>query len=875
MHRPPRLARALLAALLPADERRAVLRDLDDEFARHVRPERGARRGRGWYWRQVLGSIRPAIAMRHRRVAGVIGTGAGEVGRAFRSLRRRPALTLAAVATLTLGIGANTAIFSVVDGVVLRPLPYGEPDRLVRIWSFNPRGIPRNSISPPDFFDFEEHARPSAAFTSIAAFTQGETSTGRLLSGPSEPTRVVASMVSSNLMETLGVWPSLGRPFTHADAEDGAPRVAIVSEPFARERGATAGSVIDLDDEAVTVVGVMPAGFRFPSAAVDLWVPMRTSLRSRSRSAHYLDAVGRLAPSATVERATDVLRTIAARLETTHPSTNRGWSVTVVPLHESVTGDVKRPLLVLLAAVACVLLIACANVAGLLLANGQERAHELSLRVAIGASRGRLIMQHLTESLLLAAGGAAGAVLVAQLALSLLQQMDGFTLPRAESVSLDLRVLAVTGAVALLTGIICGVAPALRASRTDPELALKGARLAGPVAHARRLRASMVAVQIAITLCLCVSASLLVRSFTRLIAVDAGFDARHVLLAQVMLAGSRSEPERWSTYVARGVEELRALPGVTAVGAGAPLPLAGQQGLLRFGVRIEGRAAPADGRSDRAYLRWATPGYFEAMGIPLDAGRAFEPRDDARGTSVAIVDHTFVRRFFPGEQPIGRRLQMTNERAPREIVGVVGAVRQTRLEDAADPHVYIPQAQNPSPVMTFVVRTSTDPAMLAAPVRDRLRAIDPTRPVYNVRTASDFVAGTAARRRFSAVLVTLFATIAGLLTVVGMYGLMAGWVAESRKEFGVRLALGAERTEVIGLVVRRALSITALGIAAGLPLAFASTRLVQTMLFGVGARDLASIVAACGVLLAVGVCGAYLPARRAVAINPVDSLRAE
>lgn len=813
--------------------------------------------------------------MRRRRASGAVERTAGDLTFAARALRRRPALTVAAVTTLTLGIGANTAIFSVVDAVVLRPQPYEEPDRLVRIWSANPRGIPRNSVSPPDYFDFEEQGRASGAFMSMSAFTQGDTATARALPSLSEPARVVVSMVSPNLFDTLKVWPSQGRTFVNADAAEGAARVAILSDRFARTRGVSLGSRMDVDDDPVTVVGIMPAGFDFPSRAVDLWVPMANRLRGRSRSAHYLDVIGRLGPAATTAGATDVLRTIAARLESAYPATNRGWGVTIVPLHESVTGDVRRPLLVLLGAVGCVLLIACANVAGLLLASGQERSRELSLRVAIGASRGRLITQQLMESLLLACAGGAGAILVAQVAVSLLQQADGFALPRADSIALDLRVLAVTGGIALVTGVLCGVAPALRASRIDPELALKGGRAAGPTPAARHLRAAIVAAQIALTLCLCIGAGLLVRSFGRLLDVDAGFDARHVVLAQVTLAGSRYEPDRWTAHVARGLEELRTLPGVSAVGAGAPLPLAGQQGLLRFGVRIDGHAAPADGRSDRAYLRWVTPGYFDAMGIPLNTGRAFEGRDDARGAPVAVVDHTFVQRYFPGEPAVGRRIQMTNEKVPRQIVGVVGAVRQTRLEDAADPHVYIPHAQNPSPVMTFIVRTSADPAALVTPVRERLKTVDASRPVYNVGTAADLVAGTVAPRRFTVLLVALFALLAGMLTVVGMYGLMAGWVADSRKEFGVRLALGAAPRDVVRLVVRRAVLITAAGMAAGLPVALASTRIVETMLFGVGGRDVPTVAGACAILLAVGVAGAYLPARRAVALNPVDSLRAD
>ena len=758
---------------------------------------------------------------------------------------------------------------------MLRPLPYHEPERLVRIWSANPRGIPRNSVSPPDYFDFEEQGRASGAFMSISAFTQGDTATASGLAAVNDPSRVIVSMVSPNLFGTLQVWPSQGRAFANADAVDGALRVAILSEKFASTRGVSLGSRMNLDDDPVTVVGIMPSGFGFPSPAVDLWVPMRNALRERSRSGHYLEVVARLNPSASLYGATDVLRTVAARLETAYPATNRGWGVTLVPLHESVTGDVKRPLLVLLAAVGCVLLIACANVAGLLLANGHERARELSLRVAIGASRGRLIGQQLIESLLLATGGAVGAVAVAQIALSLLQQTDGFALPRAESIALDLRVLAVTAGITLFTGVLCGVAPAIRASRSDPEMALKGARAAGPAAPARRLRAVMVAAQIAITLCLCIGAGLLMRSLGRLLDVDAGFDASHAVVAEVTLARSRYEPDRWIADVARSLDELRTLPGVTAVGAGSPLPLAGQQGLLRFGVRIDGQVLPPDGRSDRAYLRWVTPGYFEAIGIPLISGRAVENHDDARGIPVAVVDRTFVQRYFPGEQPIGRRIQMTNERMQRQIVGVVGAVRQTKLEDGADPHVYIPHAQNPSPVMSFVVRTAGDPAALAAPVRERLRTVDPSRPVYNVTTLEDLVAGTVAPRRFNALLVTLFALLAGVLTVVGMYGLMAGWVAESRKEFGVRLALGAERRAVLGLVVRRALLITVIGIATGLPVALASTRIVGTMLFGIGGRDMPTVVGSCAVLLAVGLVGAYLPARRAIAVNPVDSLRGD
>jgi predicted permease len=809
--------------------------------------------------------------MRLRRASGFFDRNARDLRFAARALRRRPTFTLAAVATLALGIGANTAVFTIVNAVVLRPLPFAQPDRLVRVWSANPRGIARNSVSPPDFFDFRDEAGGSSAVASLAAFTQGDSAT---LVG-AEPQRVLVSMVSPTLFDTLGVAPAQGRTLVSSDAVDGAAAVAIASDAFAKRNGFNIGTQLRIDDGTVTVAGVMPASFVFPSPAVDLWVPLPESLRQRSRSAHYLDVVGRLAHGVSVERATDALRTIAARLATDYPSTNRGWGVTVVSLHESVTGDARTPLLVLLAAVGCVLLIACANVAGLTLANGHERIRELSLRAAIGATPGRLLRQQLLESLLIAVAGGTAAILLAHLSLSALQQLGGLVLPRAESIALDWRVLCVTALVSIATGLLAGAAPAFRASRSDPELSLKGTRVAGLAAPARRVRSILVAAQIAITLCLAVGAGLLVRSFVQLTAVDAGFDARDVVLAQVAFAGSRFEPERWASDVKRGVEELRALPGVVAVGAGSPLPLAGQAGLLRFGVKLEGRPAPADGRSDRAYLRWATPGYFDAMGIALVRGRSFQDFDEFSARPVAVVDTTFVTRFFPGEDPLGRRIQMSNQREPREIIGIVGAVKQSRLEDAADPHVYVPQAQNPSPAMTFVVRSAADPATLAAAVRDRLRQVHPSRPVYNVRTGRDLIAGTLASRRLNTMLVALFAALAGALTMVGMYGLMANAVIEGRKEFGVRLALGASRREVIGMVFRRALAVTIAGILVGVPLALGSVRIVQGMLFETAPRDLATLAGACLALLGIALVASYVPARRAVAANPVDSLRVE
>ena len=866
----PRLARALLAALVPADERQAMLRDIDEEFARHVLPARGAAAARVWYWRQVIGSIRPALAMRRRR-SGLFDRGARDLQFALRALRRRPGVSAVAIATFALGIGANTAIFSVVDAVVLRPLPFVEPDQLVRIWSSNPRGIPRNAVSPADYFDFEAQAVGPQGLTGLAAFTSGDTMTLRA----GEASRVVTSMVSTSFFDVLGSFPSQGRSLIVADGADGAAPVAIVSDEFWRTRmgAGPLGMPISLDGRAVVVVGVMPATFAFPSPAVHIWLPMARAEAGRSRSAHYLDVIGRRPPSVTFEGAADILRTVAARLETAHPDTNRGWSVTVDPLHESIVGNVRQPLLVLFGAVGCVLLIACANVAGLLLATGHERTREFALRAAIGAAPARMLTQQLLESSILAASGAVAGVVIASVALGLLGQVEGLALPRTETIGLDLRVLAVTAAIALLTGLLAGAVPALRAARTDPEQALKGARQAGFSVPGRRVRSALVVGQIAVTLTLAVGAGLLVRSFVKLTGVDAGFNSDNVLLAQVSLGVTRYEPERWASYVERAEEALATLPGVVVVGAGAPLPLAGQEGLMRFGVRIDGRPAPADGRSDRAYLRRATSGYFRAMGIPMLQGRSFDDRDDSRGVPVAIVDRTFAERHLSDEEPIGRKIQMSNERSPRTIVGVVGPVRQTRLDAVADPHVYVPQAQNPSPVASFVIRSASEPMALAAAVRERLRGVDSGVPVYNVRSGEDLVAGSIVSRRFNATVLAVFAALAGLLTLIGVYGLMANWVAESKKELGVRLALGAERREVLAMVVRRGMRLTLTGVLLGLPLALAASGAVRALLFELQARDAATFIVASASVVAVGLAACYLPARRAVAINPVDALR--
>jgi putative ABC transport system permease protein len=876
---PPRLARALLALILPADVRDAVLTDLDEEYLRHVRPSAARIRAAMWYWRQALGSIPAAVRMRRRRRQEVRLAGWAEgllfdIRYAARFLVRRPGFAAAAIGTLALGIGANTAIFSIVDGVILKPLPYHDADRLVRIWSANPRGIPRNAMSPADFFDLRDAAREARAFEELGAFTPPESFTVR---GSGEASRVTASMVTPALIGMFRVEPIAGRILTPSDAAETATAGALISERLwhARFGGRpTLSRSITVDGAPYTIVGVMPASFAFPSAAVDVWVPIPDAYRRRSRSAHFLEVVGRLAPDVSLEKGTAVLSTSAARLEAQYPDTNRGWGISATTLEESIVGDLRRPLLVLLATVACVLLIACANVASLMLARGSARSRELAVRTALGASRARVGRQQLVESVIVALLGGAAGLALAALTLQYLRSRTVVDLPRLADVSLDLRVLAMTALVCIVTGLLTGVLPALSTARSNPSETLRGGHAAGG-ATAGRSRSVLVTAQIALATTLVIAAALLVMTFARLTRVDAGFQADRVVLAQVSLTVTRYDPQVWSSFFARTLEEIRRLPGVEAAGAVDPLPLSGQKGLMRFGVRFEGRPDPRPGEFDRTYLRRATPDYFSAIGIPVLDGRTFDAGDRADTKPVAVIDRPFADRYFPGQNPIGRKVRSTNDRTFREIVGVVGAVSQTSLAEPAEPHLYVAQSQNPVPAMTFVLRTGSSSAALAPALRAAVSRIDPEQPVFNIRTLRDIVSGSVASERFNALLLALFAQVALALALVGVYGLIAGWVAASTREIGVRVALGAGIGSVYRLVLGRGLRLACAGVVVGLLLALAATRFLGAMLFGVSAWDPSVFAGAAALVLIAALLAAWIPARRALAIDPAAALRAD
>jgi predicted permease len=854
-------------------------RELDDELRFHIemQTEEHVRRGMDpLQARQAAldafgGYERIKENCRDARGARVLETLAQDARYALRMLRRNPGFAAVAIVTLGLGIGANTAIFSLVNGVLLRPLPYPDPDRLVQVWSANPNGIPRNGMSPADFHDIREGALARGVAARMGAYVDDEFT----LTGAGEPMRLDAATVTTELFDALGVPAALGRTFAPADEDDTA--VVILSDSLWRNRfgasPAILGAAVTIDSKPYTVIGVMPRGFGYPSPDTQVWVPLARSWRSAPRGAHFLTAVARLPPAVTPDAARTALAEIARRLEAAYPASNRGWGITLLPLDESLTGGVRRALIVLLAAVGCVLLIACANVASLLLARGTARAREMAVRTAMGATRMRVARQQLTESTILGLLGGAAGLVVAYACVEALRGAGGFDLPRLDDVRFDARVFAGATAAALFTGIATGLAPAWRVLRVNPIEPLRGGRSAAPAAA--RMRSLLVAAEIALTLALMTGAGLLVRSLAHVARIDAGFDADGVLLGDINLPAASYDAERRAAFFDAVLEQVRALPGVTAAGAGGPIPLSGRPGLLRFGLRIEGRPEPPDGRGDRVYVRRATPHYFRAMGIPLVAGRAFTAFDDRDAPPVVIVDETLAARHFPGESPIGRRIRASNDPAWREIVGVVGGVRQTRFEDAPEPHLYIPQSQGPVSPLTLVVRAAGDPAALANTIRDRVRRLDPGVALFDARPLQDVVRGSVAARRFNALVLGSFAALAALLTLVGIYGITAYWVGESIQEIGVRLALGATRGGILALVLGRSLRLALAGIAAGLVLALAGGQAISGLLFGVGAADPATFAVVTVAVLGVVAAASVVPVRRALAIDPAASLRSD
>jgi len=807
-----------------------------------------------------------------------------------RMLLKNPGFTLVAVTTLSLGIGANSAIFSVVNSVLLRELPYREPRRLVMVWSDRPQlqartGMTEGPVSAADFTDWRDQ---NQSFEQIAALHSQSLN----ITGAGEPKFVGGVRASASLFALLGVEARHGRVFLPEEDRAGANRVVILSDRlWVRGFGADPkiiGQTISLNNEPYTVVGVMPPDFQFPRKAdlpagfqfpreVDLYTPLALTPEQRNnRGRHYLSVIARLKPQTGFEQARAEMEGIAERLKQQYPNTNRDKGVRLVAFHQQVVGKARPALLALLGAVGFVLLIACANIANLLLARGAARQKELAIRAALGAGRLRVIRQLLTESLLLAASAGALALLLAVWGVDLLRAIIPNNLPRADEIGVDVRVFGFTLVVSLGAGILFGLIPALQASRTDLNETLKeGGRSSGGGGH-NRFRGLLVISEIALALLLLVGAGLLARSFVRLMSVDPGLDPRNVLTMDIMLPRGKYQPPQQAAFFQQLLERLRALPGVQSAGAVYPLPLSGAEEGMGFG--IEGRPPATPGERRNAGPRWVSPDYFKALKIQLLKGRVFTESDGAEAPLVLVINEAMARQYWPNEDPIGGRVAFNglgNQPIWREIVGVVKDVRHTALDTESKPQMYFPFTQFPSPFMTLVARTDGDPLSLVAAARSQVQAIDRDQPISNIHTMEELLAKSVSQRRFNLLLLAIFAGVALLLAVVGIYGVMSYSVEQRTHEIGVRMALGGGAADVLRLLLGQGMKLVAIGVAIGLAAAFGLTRLISALLFDVRATDPVTFVTLALLLTVVALLACYIPARRATKVDPIVALRRE
>ncbi len=789
-----------------------------------------------------------------------------------RMLVKKPGFTLIAVVTLALGIGANTAIFSVVNAVLLRPLPFNEPERLVKVWETRYQlGRARNVVSPADFFDWRARNK---VFEHMAAYDTGDYS----LTGGGEPERLRLSRVSPDLFPLLRQQPILGRAFTQEEETNGKDLVVILSHGFWERRfgrdPSIIGKTITLSGFNYVVVGVMPPGFGFPDSKVELWAPYAPSENERAnRGGHYLDVLARLKPGVTLEQARADMSSIASDLEKQH-QVNTGHGTNLFSLYEETVGDVRRALLVMLAAVGFVLLIACANVANLSLARGAARHREVAIRTAMGATRRRVIRQFLTESLLLSLIGGLLGLLLALWGIDLLLKINPDNIPRAREIRPDYLVLAFTFGISFITGIIFGLAPALQISRQDLNETLKesGRGTAGSLRR-NRLRAVFVVSEVALSLVLLIGAGLMIKSFIRLSRVDLGFNPDNLLAVTISLSGSKyRDGQPRVSYFDQVRRNIAALPGVQSVGMVLGLPLAGRLGSRYFGV--EGRPPQPPGQGYNANINVISPDYFRTMGIRFIRGRDFSERDVTGQPQVVIVNEELARRFFPNEDPMEKRIVLSGN-SLWTVVGVVGDVRNQGMEKEARAEMFFPHAQAPFNFSTIVARTNDDPLKLVPAARNVARSLDKDQPLYDIATVEQVVSNAVVSQRFNVILLGIFASVALILAGVGLYGVMSYSVSQRTNEIGVRMALGARAGDVLGLVLRQGMSLALAGVALGLGASFALTRLMAKLLFGVSATDPMTFVMIALLLSGVALVACYLPARRATKVDPMVALRFE
>jgi len=803
----------------------------------------------------------------------------------IRSLLKRPGFAALVVLTLAIGIGANTAVFSVVNPILLRQLPFREPDQLVTLWEKNPvRGYEQNPPAAGNYADWRDQNRVFAQMAAYAPSRQFNVSMG------AQAERYAGAAVSASLFEVLGVGPLKGRVFTSADEMPGNNQVVLISYNFWQTKLAGVADpqnkTITVDGKTYTIVGVMPEGFQFPGgtgtvlriftpAAADLWIPLTLDAQElQQRSSHYLNVIARLKPGTSVAQATSEMDGIQQRIEQLYPTFFVGSHVKVVPLNEQVVGIVRRPVLILWGAVGFVLLIACANVANLMLVRSTSRRRDMAVRTALGATQSRIIRQLLTESLVLSLAGGIAGILLAMWFVRAFATIVPQNFPRHQEITVDNVVLIFTFLTSVITGLMFGLAPALQSIKVDLTEALKaGGRTVIEGGRAHRFRNLLVTAQLSLTLMLLIGAALMIQSFVRLESVRPGFNADRVLTMEVSLPLDNYPRPRRTAVFQQLIERTKTLPGVQSVAAAKHLPLSGDN--MNFAFDIEKRPFP-EGKSPGADCRIVTNDYFTTLGIPLIKGRVFNDGDVIEAPHVLLINEAMARTFFPNEEPLGQRLHLGINGYTGQIVGVVGDVKHVALDAQTNHEVYIPYAQAPFSIdMTLIARTMNDPLQIVGPVRNEIKVLDPQVAVGKVRTMEAITKESIADARFRTLLLSIFGLVALVLAAVGIYGVISYSVTQRTHEIGVRMALGAQISDVRRMVISGGMKLALIGTVVGLAGAFALTRLLTNLLFGLKPTDTPTFVTVPFLLLFVALVACYLPARRATKVDPLVALRYE
>jgi predicted permease len=870
---------------LKALTKRAQLdRDLEDEVTFHLAMRERKNRADGAYADEARYAARRQFGSatlvkeeaRTMRTFHGLETFSQDIRYGLRILRKNAGFSLIAIATIALGIGASTAIFSVVNSVLLRPLPYEQPERLVQVWESNPqRGDERNVVNPMNFLDWREQ---NQTFTSMAAVVDASAT----LQMAGEPLEVPAILVSPQFFSMLGVAPLLGRTFRDEDGIRGHDHSVVLSYEFWQQQFGGRADVVNrrlqVDEEPATIVGVMPRGFALPNVKGSVWLPFVIDRSDRfAQEGRYMMVVARLKPGVSLSQAQQDMERVAQRTVEARPNFNTGWTAKVLPMLADATRDVRQPLLVLLSAVGFVLLIACANVANLLLMRGTRRGREIAVRAALGAARGRLVRQLLAESLLLAAAGTLGGLAMARWGLNGLLALipEAAPLPRMQSIRMDSAVFLFALTLAFCTTVLFGLLPALRLSRVNLHDTLKQGTLRGGVGGNRVLRQTLVVAEIALALVLSVGAGLLLRSFYRLISVDLGFQPEHVVSMHVSVSPVKHPdgPDR-ARYITSLLEAVRRTPGVQAAGTTHFLPLEDRVSGSCFAL---GAALPTnDADAPDSQFLVITPGYFEAMGTPLLSGRDFSERDASGVPSAAIVNQAFVKRFLGGGDAVGKQLSVCwTVPNPVHIVGVVANARQTRLKDLPAATIFLSNMQAPMYGATFVVRAAGDPGQIVRSVEMAIHRVDPEEAISEVQTMMHVFSDSASDARFQVVLLMIFAGIAVALAMIGVYGVVSYSVGQRTQEIGIRMAMGADARAIAGMVLREAMLLAGLAVAIGLAGALALTQVMKSLLYETKPTDAVTLAAACVAILLVAIGAAMLPARRAMRVDPMVALHYE